>query len=154
MRRQCSRTVRVKPVFSCFRNFQLLRMLIISLSEETSAKKVTQNPSISPFCAMGKIWCINTISSWNCTNPHIINLSVSSILLRMTLVKILWLLFNTLILLIFSWLSHSLPFGWELGFILPLFWNLLTLSNIPGGSFIIQLLFLRSSGCESSGKAA
>lgn len=154
MCRQYSRIVRVKPVFSCFRNFPLLHILIISLSEETPAKKVTQIPSVSPFCAIGKIGYINTISSWNCTNPHITNFNVSSILLRLTLVKILWLLFNTLILLIFSWLSYSLSFGWDLGFILPLLWNLLPLSYIPGGSFIIQLLFLCSSSCESSGKAA
>lgn len=140
--------------FLLFQKFSITAHLDHSLSEETSAENVTQNPSISPFSAIGKIWYINTISSWNYTNPHIINFSVSSILLRMTLVKILWLLFNTLILLIFAWLSHSLSFGWELGFILPVLWNLLTLSDIPGGSSIIQLLLLCSSGCESSGKAA
>lgn len=149
MCRQYSRTVSQ----TCFLLLQKFS-IVAYLDNLLKWRNVTQNPSISSFCAIGKIWYINTISSWNCTNPHIINFSVSSILLRMTLVKILWLLFNTLILLIFSWLSHSLSFGWELGFILPLLWNLLTLSDLPGGSFIIQLLLLRSSSCEISGKAA
>lgn len=143
--------------YTCFISdfYSIIAHLDHFSQRETLAKiKATQNPFISPACATRKIWYINTISSWNGANPHIINFSVSSILLKMTLVKILWLLFNTFILLIFSWLSHSLFFGCELGFILPLLWNLLTLSNIPGGSLIIQLLFLCSSGCESSSKAA